>query len=88
MAGHVPLAMRVRWSTLVTCVVACLFTTVARADDWVRDQTDHFVVYSDVGRSATREYLERLEGFKYLTELLLGANPAKAAGAADSPSIC
>jgi hypothetical protein len=47
----------------------------ARADTWIRADTANFVVYSNVGHSVTREYLEQLEAFKYLAELILGTAP-------------
>lgn len=62
--------------------LASLFTASAAAEDWIRAETRHFLIYSNVGQSATREYLEQLEGFKYLSELLLGADPKSAPSSA------
>jgi hypothetical protein len=64
--------------TAVFLVFLCAgFATVhtAHAKGWVRAETAHFVIYSDIGESQTREYLEQLEAFKYLAELMLGASP-------------
>ncbi|MBB6093856.1 hypothetical protein HNQ60_002737 [Povalibacter uvarum] len=55
------------------------FCQSANGADWLRAETDHFVIYSDVGRSATREYLEQLEAFKFLSEMLLGSGEESAA---------
>jgi hypothetical protein len=50
----------------------------AQAATWLRAETSHFVIYSDIGESGTREYLEQLEAFKYLAELMLGTDTKSA----------
>jgi hypothetical protein len=50
----------------------------AHAATWLRGETSHFVVYSDISESGTRDYLEQLEAFKYLAELMLGTNAKSA----------
>ncbi|HEY5809646.1 MAG TPA: DUF1570 domain-containing protein [Povalibacter sp.] len=64
---------------LILLLAAVLPVARSHAADWIRAQTDHFVVYSNVGASTTKEYLEQLEGFKYLAELLLGSGSGSAA---------
>lgn len=54
----------------------------AHARSWVRAETAHFVIYSNIGESQTREYLEQLEAFKHLAELMLGASPDNSASSA------
>lgn len=54
----------------------------AHADSWLRAETRHFVVYSNVGVTATRNYVEQLESFKHLAELILGADPKSAIASA------
>ncbi len=60
-------------------IIFSLLSFSANAKEWVKAESEHFVVYSNVGNSITRDYTMRLEAYKYLTELLLGANPQGAA---------
>jgi hypothetical protein len=54
----------------------------AHADTWTRAETRHFVVFSNIEQSETRHYLEQLEAFKHLAELILGTDPKDAAAGA------
>jgi hypothetical protein len=47
----------------------------ARAETWIRAESQHFLVYSSIGEADTREHIVQLEAFKYLAELILGTNP-------------
>lgn len=67
-----------RWLALLLLLGAAATLPRARADTWLRGETAHFVIYSDIGESGTREYLEQLEAFKYLAELMLGTNAKSA----------
>src|SRR5262245_2828472 len=58
------------------------FAQCAYARDWIRADSDHFTVYSNLSESATRNDAEQLEAFKYLSELVLGADPASAVSSA------
>lgn len=66
--------VRGSWVGLCACMLLALAQS-ARADSWIRAQSQHFVIYSVVGEAETRQHLEQLEAFKYLAELLLGGNP-------------
>lgn len=50
-------------------------TQFAHADTWYRAESPNFRVYSNIDAAETRTYLEHLEAFKYLADLLLGNNP-------------
>lgn len=68
-------------------LAGCLFALLAQAqlalaDSWIQAETSHFVIFSNVGESKTREYLEQLEAFKYLAELVLGTDPNSAVSSA------
>ena len=45
----------------------------ARATEWIRADSDHFTLYSTVGERLTRSYVHKLEAFRTLSNLLLGA---------------
>ena len=45
----------------------------ARATAWIRADSDHFTLYSTVGERVTRSYVHKLEEFRTLSNLLLGA---------------
>jgi hypothetical protein len=47
----------------------------AHADTWYRAESANFLIYSNIDAAETRAYLEHLEAFKYLADLLLGNNP-------------
>jgi hypothetical protein len=51
------------------------FGQQVHAESWIRGETPHFVVYSNIDAASTRSYLEQLESFKYLAELILGSDP-------------
>src|SRR5712671_5509250 len=73
-----------RYSRMLPAILAGVLGSIlshaAGATSWVRAQSTHFVLYSDAGQSKTRDYLRRLEAFRYLTDLVLGANPNAVAG--------
>jgi predicted Zn-dependent protease len=50
------------------------FTPYAHADTWFRAESPNFRIYSNIDAADTRAYLEQLEAFKYLADLLLGNN--------------
>ena len=66
--------IRGSWILVCTCLLIGLAPS-ARAETWLRAESQHFVVYSSIGESDTREHIEQLEAFKYLAELILGTNP-------------
>lgn len=71
-----------RLALLLTLGLAAAAAFPAHAKTWIRAESPHFVIYSDIGESKTRDYLEQLEAFKYLADLMLGADPSsQAAGA-------
>ncbi len=47
----------------------------AHADTWYRAESPNFLIYSNIDAAETRAYIEHLEAFKYLADLLLGSNP-------------
>ncbi len=64
-----------RWVT--ACAVAGLMAFQAmgaRAADWIRVDSDHFTLYSKVNERLTRQYAHKLEEFRTLSNLLLGAS--------------
>jgi hypothetical protein len=74
---------RVRGSWVALCAGALLaLAQGARADDWLRAESRHFVVHSNIEEAETRQHIEQLEAFKYLAELLLGSNPKDTASSA------
>jgi hypothetical protein len=71
----------VRYLVLVS-VSLCLgtaATSLAHAKEWVRAESAHFELFSELGEAKTRAYIEQFEAFKYLTELMLGADPKSGA---------
>lgn len=73
--------IRVDWAGLCACLLLSL-SPAARADNWIRAETRHFVVYSNIEEAETRQHLEQLEAFKYLADLLLGGNAKDTASTA------
>ena len=66
---------KVRGSWIGLC--ACMLLTLgqsARADSWIRAESRHFRVYSNIEAAQTRQLIEQLEAFKHLAELLLGTD--------------
>lgn len=59
-----------------------LMSPLALSRGWIRAESDHFVVYSNVSSGVTRDYIEQLESFKQLAELLLGANGSSSVASA------
>ncbi|MGA9659947.1 MAG: hypothetical protein WBQ60_12735 [Asticcacaulis sp.] len=45
----------------------------ARADNWLKAETAHFTLYSNTSVKDTRLYAKKLEAFRTLTNMLLGA---------------
>lgn len=74
----------VRYLVLVS-ISLCLGTAAtspAQAKGWVRAESAHFVIFSELGEAKTRTYIEQLEAFKYLAELMLGTDPKSGASSA------
>lgn len=59
----------------ISLFLAGAMTSSAHAKGWVRAESAHFVIYSELGEAKARTYIEQLEAFKYLAELMLGADP-------------
>ncbi|MDC7675229.1 tetratricopeptide repeat protein [Asticcacaulis machinosus] len=51
--------------TLVTLLVA----VPTQAAGWLRVESPNFIVYSDVTEAQTREYIQKLESFQYISDL-------------------
>ena len=45
-----------------------------RANDWNRVETDHFIITSDVPASTAESYAQKIEAFRYVALMLLGAD--------------
>jgi tetratricopeptide (TPR) repeat protein len=56
------------WIGLSTCLAA---STSASAESWIRAESDHFVIYSNVSEAKTTTYVKKLEAFRTLTNMLL-----------------
>lgn len=52
-----------RLALLLTLGLAAAAAFPAHAKTWIRAESPHFVIYSDIGESKTRDYLEQLEAF-------------------------
>ena len=46
----------------------------ARADTWIKAESDHFVIYSNAPEKKTRAYVKKIEAFRTLTNMLLGSD--------------
>jgi len=55
-------------------VLGLLAAPHARADDWLKAETAHFTIYSNASDKKTRTYAKKLEAFRTLTNMLLGAS--------------
>jgi hypothetical protein len=62
------------WSRF-SAILLLGFSQYANADTWYRAESPNFRIYSNIDAAETRAYLEQLEAFKYLADLLLGNNP-------------
>jgi predicted Zn-dependent protease len=58
-----------------SAIVLLGFAPFAHADTWYRAESPNFRIYSNIDAAETRAYVEQLEAFKYLADLLLGNNP-------------
>ena len=54
--------------------VGLLAAPHVRADDWLKAETAHFTIYSNASDKTTRTYAKKLEAFRTLTNMLLGAS--------------
>lgn len=66
-------------SVLRNAVAAILAATLlaapnAHAEDWLKAETAHFTIYSNASEKKTRTYAKKLEAFRTLTNMLLGAS--------------
>ncbi|WAC48578.1 hypothetical protein OVA03_01180 [Asticcacaulis sp. SL142] len=48
-----------------TCALLMMASTPAMADDWLKVETDHFIIHSNDGAGQTRNYARELENFHY-----------------------
>ena len=63
-----------RWAAALAATgLLALGATGARATDWIRADSEHFTLYSTLGEHDTRSYARKLESFRTLSNLLLGA---------------
>jgi tetratricopeptide (TPR) repeat protein len=60
--------------------MACATHNTALAADWLRAQSEHFVVTTDGTERRVREYLHDLESLHHVVQMLLGVDAAKAQG--------
>ena len=51
---------------------ACLGVSAQAAENWVRAESEHFVVTSSTTEAKTVTYVKKLEAFHALTNMLLG----------------
>lgn len=70
--------MRSRAMAGITGLLAWCLAIPASAGDWVKAESDHFVVYSDAPEAKAREYVRQLEAFRYVGLMVLGANGTSA----------
>lgn len=57
------------------CVLACVATaTNCWAETWIRAESDHFLIFSSLSEKKTVTYVKKLEAFRTLTNMLLGAS--------------
>eukprot|EP01042_Synura_sphagnicola_P012092 gene12092-15398_t len=69
----------------VTLAVGGVASAVhAETAKWLRAESPHFVLYSDVSEKITRAYLTRLEQYRYLLTRFYGQT---AADAAETPRL-
>jgi hypothetical protein len=55
-------------------LLACLAASAnAGAESWIRAESDHFLIYSSASEARTISYVKKLEAFRTLTNMLLGA---------------
>lgn len=64
--------LRIGMAALLT--TALLAAPGARAEDWLKAETAHFTVFSNASEKKTRTYARKLEAFRTLTNMLLGAS--------------
>jgi len=63
------------WAAAWTAAgVLALGAASAQAADWLRAESDHFTLYSTLGERDTRAYAHKLEEFRTLSNMLLGAS--------------
>lgn len=65
----------------IACIAGLLALsagTPASAGDWLKAESDHFVVYSDAPEAKAREYVRQLEAFRYVSLMVLGADGTSA----------
>ncbi|MFT4075986.1 MAG: hypothetical protein QM647_10700 [Asticcacaulis sp.] len=63
-----------RNATAAILLVAFLIAPSAHAEDWLKAETAHFTLYSNASEKKTRGYAKKLEAFRTLTNMLLGAS--------------
>jgi hypothetical protein len=51
---------------------ACLGVSAHAAENWVRAESEHFVITSNTTEAKTVGYVQKLEAFHTLTNMLLG----------------
>lgn len=65
---------KLRWTAaLAASSLLALSAASAQATAWIRADSDHFTLYSTLNERATRSYVHKLEEFRTLSNLLLGA---------------
>lgn len=65
--------------TRLSTILLLALAPSAHADTWYRAESPNFLLYSNIDAAETRAYLEHLETFKYLADLLLGNSQRDAA---------
>lgn len=61
-------------ATLAAGALAWLAVAPAMAGGWILAESEHFTLHSSAQESVTREYLQQLEAFRWLSMKLLGAD--------------
>ena len=51
---------------LITLIIACLFSSNAIADEWLKAETKNFIIMSNWGEKETIAYAQNLEKFRFL----------------------
>jgi hypothetical protein len=73
--------IRGSWIGLLACLWLA-FGQDARADTWTRAESAHFTIFANIDQPEIRLYVDQLEAFKHLAELMLGTDPRDTVAAA------
>lgn len=68
-------SIRLLITALIALIGAVGLSGHARAADWSRVESDHFVITSDGPAGKAESYAQQVEAFRYVALMLLGADP-------------